>query len=195
VPLRYSPYSVKRRPVARYYTLVVFPEASRAFRVDASPDKVTWIFARPVAQLDGNQLANTDVAFDIPQAFGLNAHRKYVLTGQFIVIHPVVTYKNGAALTNQLLVHEQGHFDIGMLIARALARDLDQATGNHPGELRNAVTQIRDRHVVQRMAPIQRLYDRETKHGTDSAAQSRWNTDIQAALNQPTIQTFRHHPL
>jgi hypothetical protein len=148
-----------------------------------------------VAHLHDKQLANTDVEFDIPQAAGLNAQRKYVLTGEWIVIHPVVTYKSGAALTSQLLMHEQGHLDIGMLIARALARDLDQATGTHPGELRHTVKQIRDRHVVSHMARIQKLYDRETNHGTDSGAQSRWNTEIQAALNQPMLQTFKHHPL
>jgi hypothetical protein len=166
-----------------------------AFRIGASPERITWMFARQVHHVPGNQLASTAVEFEIPQDVAKNVRGQYVLTGEWIMIHPVVIYKQWSALTPQLLVHEQGHYDIGMLVARALARALDHVTGRSHHELRASVIHLRNQHVVRNMEAIQALYDKETNHGTDLNAQNTWNRNIAAALNQPQSQNLRHHSL
>jgi hypothetical protein len=166
-----------------------------AFQVGASPERVTWMLARQVHHIPDHQLASTSVEFEIPQDSGKNVHGEYVLTGTWIMIHAVVIYKQWPALTPQLLVHEQGHYDIGMLVARSLARDLDHVTGSNHHELKARVINLRHKHVVRNMETIQALYDKETKHGTDLNAQNTWNRDMAAALSQPQSQNLKHHPL
>jgi hypothetical protein len=147
-----------------------------------------------VAHVKNNQLANTDIKFDIPSSARINGGM-YVLGSGQIVVHPIVTHLRGHHVTNDLLDHEQGHYDIGLLTARALAPDLANASGNTTTALANMVVTTRDLHVITRMEPIQRLYDQQTNHGTNKIAQTLWSGMIQVALAIPQPISLMGLPL
>lgn len=80
------------------------------------------------------------------------------------------------------LSHEQGHFDLGEVTARRLRaalRELGVTCGAPSPEF----TRLLADHE-RRDADLQRSYDRQTVHGTDIAAQRRWETQIASWLRE-----------
>jgi hypothetical protein len=85
----------------------------------------------------------------------------------------------GAAQTDELLKHEQGHADLCWLAGLAAGREILSGTGNRD----NIIT----RHGTRSQA-VQDRYDRNTEHGTHSTHQGRWNRILDAAiLHRQTI--------
>lgn len=94
-----------------------------------------------------------------------------------------------------LLAHEQGHFDISQCTALRQAQlRPDSFTPVSADSLEEAKTQI-EKQIQERFDTAlaegdkrQRLYDRETRHGTDRLAQARWSAALTAevrALSRP----------
>ncbi len=97
-------------------------------------------------------------------------------------VRPRARVLRTANQSSDLLAHEQGHYDIGVLVGRALARDLMALSEATPAALARAASAAFDLHRVTRMAPIQQAYDTETKHSQDTKEQQRWAGLISAAL-------------
>jgi hypothetical protein len=91
---------------------------------------------------------------------------------------------NTANKTDDLLRHEQGHYNLLVLVARAMARELQAATGTSAQDLGNQVQRIRTTHM-NRAQTIDSTYDTRTNHGRDSDEQTRWNNLITAAMANP----------
>lgn len=90
----------------------------------------------------------------------------------------------------QLLEHEQLHFDLAEIAARRIRKRFDETKGAcaDPGgteEFQHVVAQT-DRELQDE----QREYDRETRHGTNAAAQDQWRRKIRQQLDlAPRPQT------
>jgi len=104
--------------------------------------------------------------------------------------------------TPALLKHEQGHYDIVALIARDLYNELTGWESAKPPKRFRKETDLKaaaDRLARQAKALAARLsgtsstvgvYDQQTKHMKDAAAQEKWDKALAAArLNKTTLKT------
>jgi hypothetical protein len=99
-------------------------------------------------------------------------------------------FTQSLAFQNQLLNHEQGHYNLTALVGRDLFVDLmllKQSTFRTSTEGINAIRPIiaplqTQPHISQRISD---LYDsdNETQNGYDQAAQTRWDGYIRTAFN------------
>jgi hypothetical protein len=89
-----------------------------------------------------------------------------------------------AQQTPDLLRHEQGHYDLLILTVKAMARDLDAATGGSAADLSSRVQAIQQTHATRAQA-LDAAYDTQTSNGTDVQQQMNWNQTIAAALANP----------
>jgi hypothetical protein len=122
-----------------------------------------------------------------------------------VSLRPGQSWATSAAKQNNgLLAHEQGHYDITGLVARDLARHvLDLSTdasivdvmtqaGNTPqsrvnymtGEFQQSITRFGQRAQtlldrLQSNGAQAGIYDRQTNHGLNAAAQTRWDNMFQ----------------
>ncbi len=158
--------------------------------VRVNPSRVTWAHFRPVAFIqDTTEEAqiNPEMApirnvlpqrtkegrFRLPSltlTVGLNRHNTVVL--------------QKANKNDELLKHEQGHFDILVLVTRALARELESLEAESAQDLGNLFKEAGDRHN-DRAVTIDTAYDRETEHSRKKQAQAKWDSAIAAALRDP----------
>ncbi len=99
-----------------------------------------------------------------------------------IGVSPQALVLKTANQTADLLAHEQGHYDIGILVARALGRDVAAVSESTPAAFKNAVDRAFTLHRMTRMKPIQDKYDNDTNHSRNTQEQQRWAGLIQAAL-------------
>jgi hypothetical protein len=95
------------------------------------------------------------------------------------------------AQTPQLLKHEQGHYDITALVMRDLDADLTallQAGPTFPTQrdLAQAIANLQDPAValvnrLQSTAIADGIYDQQTRHSRDTAAQGKWDAALTRA--------------
>ncbi len=77
------------------------------------------------------------------------------------------------AKSDDLLKHEQGHYDILALSAREFYQNVRTLTARSSHELQRQVTALANR-MARRVKTIDEVYDNETKHSRDSANQQNW---------------------
>ena len=88
------------------------------------------------------------------------------------------------------LAHEQGHMDLMGMFARELECALLALNASSPEELTRRANSTTDEGVAHaqmyaiNVAGRDCLYDRETNHGMNQMAQTRWNTLIARNLRQ-----------
>jgi hypothetical protein len=80
--------------------------------------------------------------------------------------------KNGPQI-NYLLKHEQGHFDIWLICANELARAY-RHIGFIKDEFDNKANAI-GQSIFKKYTDLDALYDEETDHSKNRAAQEKWN--------------------
>jgi len=85
-------------------------------------------------------------------------------------------------ITDDLLQHEQGHFDIGESYTRKLRKSLSV----HDFTIDNLQKDIPDIYnkIMEECVEEQRKYDKETNHSKDIEEQAIWNAKIASMLNQ-----------
>jgi predicted secreted Zn-dependent protease len=156
--------------------------------VRANPSRVTWNHFRPVASIPGTTEA---AQINAEMAEIKNVHPQRTKEGRFRL--PSLTLTVGlnrhntlvlqkANKTAELLKHEQGHFDILVLVTRALARELESLEADSPQDLGDLLQEARDRHR-DRADTIDEAYDDETEHSRERRAQAKWDIAIAAALS------------
>lgn len=86
------------------------------------------------------------------------------------------------ALSEELLSHEQLHFDIAELTARRLKEELAAKTF-YRTSYQTEITALY-RKVIEDGDQLQRSYDKETRHGVDKIRQEEWKTEIHRKLTR-----------
>jgi hypothetical protein len=160
-----------------------------AFR---NPAVLTWddYEERPVVidPLDGStQDAVTAFAFDLLPDLPAERHngRFRMPRSMSISITPVALVRTDAAQTDDLLAHEQLHYDVGFVIARQLARELNVIDAATEPALRALLDQLIELHFHTRARLIQTRYDHESNHSRNAHFQRVWKHNMATCLANP----------
>jgi hypothetical protein len=156
-----------------------------AHKVLPKPLALTWQHFKPVAVIPGSD----EEAQVAPEAvFGKTAIQKVggkFRLGDFTVL---VGLKSSETLvlrtadkTDDLLEHEQGHYELMILSARAMAAELDQLEAESADDLRSKVADVQAVHGTRAEA-LDKKYDTQTDHSRNVAQQRRWRKLIDEAL-------------
>ena len=173
--------------------------AAQRIAVRADPPKLDWSLFRAVDALPGTvEAAHIAAEMSFPQPLKIEgADGGYRMPGFTITVAPQrqqTTVRRSAERTADLLRHEQGHYDILVLAARALARELESTTAGSAAEVSHRVQTFVDKHT-ERAARLSELYDRQTNHSRDSTEQAHWNLLIADALEDRTPTELAGMPL
>ena len=85
-------------------------------------------------------------------------------------------YPYEQSIANRLLRHEQLHFAISCLLVRQANTSME--TGDNPYQMLQLVRATATR--------LNRLYDKETNHGTIANKQAQWEQDVEQQLEEVT---------
>ncbi|MFZ6663608.1 DUF922 domain-containing protein [Peijinzhouia sedimentorum] len=141
--------------------------------------ELSWSDFKGEPQLESQYEAMT--ASGIEYAYEAN-NRNGKLTFTFKVrayFNPNTSWLKPSSRTNELLEHEQVHFDISELHARILTKAFDEAsfTENFKKEI-DTIYQS----VIKRRAEMQELYDKETDHSRNAERQKEWIKQVENQL-------------
>jgi hypothetical protein len=168
-----------------------------AITVVANPVTLSWSNFRVVDA--SPDLSNDEVAQIHPEmGFPSNVQTVptngiFKLNAFTITVAPVqqdTIILRSAAQTADLLKHEQGHYDLVVLVARAVARELGTAADPSSAGLVAKVQATRQTHMSRAQA-LDSAYDTQTDHGKNVPAQISWNMAITAALGNPGSTTVK----
>jgi len=97
---------------------------------------------------------------------------------------PSESWANDDDKTDELLNHEQGHFDIAKIFALKKEKEMKKLVGKtfkSDAEVNNKVTKICDKNDKHHEA-FEEKYDNKTEHGTDEDEQEKWDKKIKDML-------------
>ncbi len=178
--------------------LCVAAAAGAEITVRADPPALTWSVFRSVDSLAESEDAHIAAEMSFPRPLRMEiADGVYRLPTFTITVAPEpgrTVVRRSAERSAELLRHEQGHYDIVVLAARALARDLGSITASSASDLSRRVEECVAKHT-QRAARSSEAYDLETGHGRRLDEQARWNESIAAALTTETVGELQGMPL
>lgn len=102
-------------------------------------------------------------------------------------------FSQSQTFQNDLLEHEQGHYEISMLNAKDIFVELSDINGRAFATANQGANALRDmqRRLVD-VQPIHNKYDADTNHGLNRANQTAWNTALSAAritFTPPSLRT------
>ncbi len=112
-----------------------------------------------------------------------------------LMINPdCAIWKESKALTDdkvaeEVLSHEQVHYDIARAIGRVVARKLEALRAKTVADLDNAADALLHYHFRRRGPLIHKTYDKETEHGKVKDNQAIWKQAIKTTLaNKNALQ-------
>jgi len=111
-----------------------------------------------------------------------------------ITITPNARVYKAIRQTPKLLSHEQFHYDVGIIAARALARDLTSLRAGDLDSLKTAAIAAARLHFVTRARPIQSKYDVDTNHGDNQHYQKIWKDRMAKCLADPNCTEINGMP-
>jgi uncharacterized protein DUF922 len=159
-----------------------------AIKVVARPARLTWRNFKAVALIpDSDEEAQIAPETSLPaRLHPLKVKDKFRLPDLTITIvlksSDTIVIRT-ADKTADLLEHEQGHFDLMILSARAMAADLEAIEADSVAELQSAVSDVQSTHG-ERADAVDKEYDRQTDHSRNVAQQRRWRKLIDEALGK-----------
>ena len=157
--------------------------------VQADPPRLRWSDFRRVDAIPGSSeqaRIAAEMSFPQPLKIERGGDGRYRLPAFTITVAPEPSRtmaRRSAGRSNSLLRHEQGHYDIVVLAARALARELESMTASSAQALTRRVEDCVSKHTA-RAARLSEAYDRKTEHGNDATEQELWIERIRAALEE-----------
>ena len=88
-------------------------------------------------------------------------------------LNPYKSWVKKGKETDELLKHEQGHFNVGLLFSQEVLKKIKTASftrNNFAAELQKLVSEI-----FKKYNAMNEQYDNETNHSMNKEAQARWN--------------------
>ena len=163
--------------------------------VVSRPARLQWRHFKAVAHLPGgdDEEAQTSSEIILPNRLSPRKVDGQFRLGDFtmtvgIKAHETVVVRT-ANKTDDLLDHEQGHFDLLVLVARAEKADLEKVTASSLGELQEAVSAIQSTHDT-RAQELDAKYDEQTDHSRNQSQQRRWRKLIDDALAKEGVTSL-----
>ena len=162
-----------------------------AIIVVANPWVLTWANfkktpKKPVDPSDGTSVdALTFFNWEYPRLTFSTVNRQLLFTGlSVITLTPNAQIFQSTPQTAALLSHEQFHYDVGIVTARAFARQLMALRAPNASALEMAQDKAENLHLT-RSRLLQRHYDQETHHGGNAHYQKIWKDSMAACLSNP----------
>jgi hypothetical protein len=157
-----------------------------SIKVVVNPAKITWDLFRPVSFIPGKEEAQIESQI----APLVNLSPQKTVNGRYRL--PDATMNVGvnkmgtlvlrtAKQTDDLLKHEQGHYSLLILVARALARELESIEAGTVPELVTKMKKAKTDHDT-RASAIDGAYDTQTQHSRNTTQQLKWDSEIKRAL-------------
>ncbi len=144
-------------------------------------DEFTELGARPPGETEDAQIhSEVDQPSQVSVVREGGAFRVSSLTVEIRVVRDdnwVVTSQK----SDDLLSHEQGHYDLTGLLGRDMGNEIVAARGRSTADLQAKVTQIIQTYR-QRAKTWTDRYDTETDHSRNRAAQKRWDDQMHSAM-------------
>lgn len=170
-----------------------------AITVEAKPVTLTWDNFKPVDDVAGDEVAQIHPHAHYPSSnIPVVREGGRVKLGSFKVeVKPVADdtlIERTADKTNELLKHEQGHYDLLILSTRACARELEGARAASGAELGTLVASIQQKHA-ERAAKVDKAYDDQTRHGRERLIQAQWDLAISTALGNASATRIQNMDL
>ena len=160
--------------------------------VSANPTILTWSNFTPTGSRivdpnDGTLIdALTRFDFNMPDLPPRMVNGLFAMADpNVITITPNAQVFTGVLKTTALLAHEQFHYDVGIVTARALARQLMALSAPNQVALSAAVQSASRLHFITRAGLLQRRYDLDTRHGTNAHYQKIWKDRMAICLANP----------
>ena len=166
--------------------------------VVANPIRLTWNHFRVVKFIPRNLSAQTSTQFFIPGFVPEKMTTKRVRMPSVTIRVEVNTQDTQvlrtANRTNDLLQHEQGHYDLWFLVSRALARELESIETDSLQDLISKFRQVKTLHD-EHVRVIEAAYDQQTDHHRNRPGQLRWDAAIAQAMRDPRSLEVAGFPL
>ena len=132
------------------------------------------------------QDAYTAFDYDMPDKGSRMVGAQFALAvPNVITISPKAEMRIGAVMDPGLLAHEQFHYDVGFVVARAFAHQLTIARAHSLAALIADYAHLERLHFQTRVKLIQRRYDIDTAHGTNAHYQKIWLDRMAACIANP----------
>jgi hypothetical protein len=152
--------------------------------ITPTPARLTWKNFTRVGSIPGEPSdAQTDSQMKWPQFKPVQKDGKFRFPSFTITVFAgakgTMVLKT-AKQTRELLDHEQGHYDLMILSARALARELEVTEASSFDEIVTVFEELTSKHQ-QRAADLGEEYDKQTSHSRDVVQQRRWRSMIDNA--------------
>jgi hypothetical protein len=146
--------------------------------------KLTWSDFTGKVDKNSSFLAYTGYLIKY-KADDIKAFGDSLSIGKFEVtleLDPLKSWANRSKVTDDLLIHEQGHFDIAIVCVREIVEVYKQTRftrANLNATLQNIVNTIRKKYDEMELK-----YDAETDHSKNKEQQAKWNQFIGEQLNK-----------
>lgn len=176
-------------------------------------EEIQWSATRPLAWNDfqggvpanarSERVASTTAALSWSYEYRLEWSRtacRFRIVGfeTRAVFDPATSWVRSGHATSAVLAHEQGHFDIAEIFNRRFAIEAEAVLGSPrecTGRSERRASELARRESAQILESLfdsvwkryqdhQERYDRETQHGIDVMAQTRWTETIDFELGR-----------
>ncbi|MCP4783052.1 MAG: hypothetical protein GY903_20625 [Fuerstiella sp.] len=159
----------------------------------ASPATLQWSHFTPVPNRPRDPHDNTEVdaltMYDylLPARAARRVGSLFALNDSLVLlITPNCRVWRNCPRTPALLAHEQFHYDVGIVVARAAVRHFSALRASTSAALGTALAAATRLHFSTRNNLIQRRYDIDTRHGTNSHYQRIWKNRMATCLANPS---------
>jgi len=160
------------------------------------PVTLSWSDFTPVDALSHHEDAHIDPGFELQNRPLRRVNNQFMLAENIeLRVSPRARVLKRANQTADLLAHEQGHYDIGILAARALAADLASLSAKSPSELSRLANDAFTLHTRTRLGPIQHDYDQDSNHSQNTTGQQQWSQMISTAMSNASATSINNLPL
>lgn len=154
------------------------------------PREISWSEFREVQSRPTGENEDATISTNLQQPEQVNVARssgRFRLDSYEAVLSVVESesWVVTSAKSDELLAHEQGHYDITGLVARDMIRDLRALRAASTAALQRDVQAIirRADALADRLTA---LYDQQTNHGRDRARQARWDQLLRTSIQNST---------
>lgn len=130
--------------------------------------------------------AYTAFNFNIPNTPTQVINGQHAVGSTFtITITPNARVWSGVSQTAALLSHEEWHYHVGIVTARALAKQLAALRAPNLPQLGFLFNEAVKLHFTTRAGILQKRYDIDTRHGTQDHYQKIWKDRMTVCLANP----------
>ncbi len=149
-----------------------------------SSNKLTWEDFRGIPDSSSPFKANVNSGFSYKWSVkAVNGKPEFVYEVKSY-FYPEESWVKDKKASQQLLAHEQLHFDISELYARKMRKALASFQPSASiTQIKSSLNKIH-RSIERERVKTQELYDRETNHGMIPVAQEKWQKFIDIGLEK-----------